>query len=151
MIQRLLDESRTKDCRGLVVEGLAARAGPFVLSETRFAGARCRLHDNGRHPCQDYEIDVLFHDGSPSRFVECVECKVRVSTWLTWQGVIRSDVHRKMEFFACLRRVLSADVRVEVVIVTFESDTERANVRLQEHGYDWVHIIDRSAFLAALG
>lgn len=95
--------------RGYLLEEIVASLKPesfgFQLESTIQCYREGKLYGDDNQPlCGHCDLDVIFTDDK--RF-EGIECKVKLSSWLSYSGGLTSDAEAKLTYIGCLRQVLA--------------------------------------------
>ena len=123
--------------RGYIVEEMIARLGASALGLTSGQQAkvlrRAIARNEGQRLCGDNDIDVVFTSGKTA---EVIECKARLSTWLSGGGHMRSEASRKLKYMLCVQACCQKDGGgCRPWLATFQLDLFREKEALESTGY----------------
>lgn len=129
--------------RGYVLEEIVSSLKPEALGFAFETGVKRYREgrfcdDSGQPLCGDSDLDVIFTDGK--RF-EGIECKVKLSNWLSCERGLRSDAITKLTYIKCLMEVFVQHCRsLRVHFATLDDTFPYQD--LGAYGYPYIQVLN---------
>lgn len=153
MLKYYADEAwKTHDKRGYLVECIIASLDPEALGLLGCQNAIIHRHGfflvGSRKLCSEHNIDLILEAG---RVTHGIECKTKLSNWLTREGSVSKEAKRKLDYLMCLRSKLPHfDIVFNPWLASLGHEKIRCIQVLERHGYDCVQVIDAASIYDAI-